>query len=201
MVKTNSVKLFTASVTLRRYISSRPRLRNGNRVESIIVVEVVETVTGVVTPSHNAVTADVVSESVSASSVDVGVVYDSCLLLLLLMMILLLILLLLRLLMGSSCCHQVSVEIGSFTLLPQMVFHSWLHTRSLGAFAAARGLCPYLVRGRSVPGPEDAVPDERGSHAARRLHWAFHQRLPRTLTDDAIVRGSQEKTEFLSVQQ
>lgn len=41
----------------------------------------------------------------------------------------------------------------------------------VGAFAAAaRGLCPYLVRGRSAPGPEDAVPDERGSHAARRQH-------------------------------
>lgn len=157
---------------MRRYISSRPRLRNGNRVDSAVVVDavvvVVETVAGVaVTASRDAV-ADVVSESVSASSVDVGVVDDSWLLLL--MMILLLIRLLLRLLMGSSCCHQVSVEIGSFTLLPQMVFHSWLHTRSLGAFAAARGLCPYLVRGRSAPGPEDAVPDERGSHAARRQH-------------------------------
>lgn len=126
MAKTNGVKLFTASVTLRRYISSRPGLRNGNRVESVVVV-VVETVAGVVTPSRDAVT-DVVSESVSASSVDVGIVDDSCLLLL--MMILLLIRLLLRLLMGSSCCHQVSVEIGTFTLLPQMVFHSWLHTRS-----------------------------------------------------------------------
>lgn len=115
-------------------------------------------------------------------------------------MVLLLILLLL-LLMGSSCSHQVGVEIGSFTLLPQMVFHSWLQTRSLGALAAARELCPYLVRGRSVPGPEDAVPDERVSHAAGPQHWAVQQRLPRTLTDDAIARGSQEKTEYLSVQQ
>lgn len=70
---------------------------------------------------------------------------------------------------------------------------------SLGALSAARGLCPYLVRGRSAPGPEDAVPDGQGSHAARRQHWAVQQRLLRTLTDDAIARGSQEKTEYLSL--
>lgn len=104
--------------------------------------------------------------------------------------------------MGSSCCHQIRVEIGSFTLLPQMVFHSWLQTRSLGALtAAARGLCPYLVRGRTAPGPGDAEPDGRGSHAAGRQHWAAHRQLPRMLTDDAIARGPQEKMEYLSVQQ
>lgn len=40
----------------------------------------------------------------------------------------------------------------------------------VGALAAARELCPYLVRGRTVPGPEDAVPDGRVSHAAGRQH-------------------------------
>lgn len=89
------MKLFTTSVTFQWVISSSPRLQNSNRVGSIVVdvvTDIVETVAGVVTPRRDAVT-DVVFESVSASSVDVGVVDDSWLLLL--MVILLLIRLLL----------------------------------------------------------------------------------------------------------
>ena len=70
----------------------------------------------------------------------------------------------------------------------------------LGASAAAvRGLCPYLVRGRTVPVPADAVPDGRVSRAAVLLHSAAQRPPPRRLADDAIVPGRQEKTVYLSL--
>uniref|UniRef100_A0A2M4DM13 Putative secreted protein n=1 Tax=Anopheles darlingi TaxID=43151 RepID=A0A2M4DM13_ANODA len=69
------------------------------------------------------------------------------------------------------------------------------------AAAAAPGLCPYLVRGRTVPAPADAVPDGRASHAAVRPHSAAQRPPLRKLADGAIVPGRQEKTEYLSVQQ
>uniref|UniRef100_A0A2M4DF93 Putative secreted protein n=1 Tax=Anopheles darlingi TaxID=43151 RepID=A0A2M4DF93_ANODA len=56
-------------------------------------------------------------------------------LLMLLLLLLLLLLLMLMLIMRSGCCHYVRAEIVSFTLLPQMMFHSWLHTRPPGRCA------------------------------------------------------------------
>uniref|UniRef100_A0A2M4B1A4 Putative secreted protein n=1 Tax=Anopheles triannulatus TaxID=58253 RepID=A0A2M4B1A4_9DIPT len=69
------------------------------------------------------------------------------------------------------------------------------------AAAAAPGLCPYLVRGRTVPAPADAVLDGRALRAAGRQHSAAQRPPLRKLADGARVPGRQEKTEYLSVQQ
>uniref|UniRef100_A0A2M4DDR0 Putative secreted protein n=1 Tax=Anopheles darlingi TaxID=43151 RepID=A0A2M4DDR0_ANODA len=79
----------------------------------------------------------------------------------LLLLLLLLLLLMLMLIMRSGCCHYVRAEIVSFTLLPQMMFHSWLHTRPL--LSAARGCGGGSVR-------------RTGAMVCRRPSWTWQTR-------------------------